>query len=154
MEAAEADIDQVEAKEPSNKYVDQITLELLLNKTRYQKYLSKSDPQKFVEYQEFSENCNRMSRPILDMTMRLLQDPGTDRYSQEVKEAFERYSRVLIRFLEIKEMTDHFQEVREDDDDEDTLFPASMNDPIVKGLDEMQNTMMMFHVPRTTTMDE
>jgi hypothetical protein len=56
--------------------------------------------------------------------------------------------------LEIKEMTDHFQEVREDDDDEDTLFPASMNDPIVKGLDEMQNTMMMFHVPRTTTMDE
>ena len=112
--------------EPSNKFVDQISLEFLLNKTQYQKYLKKTDPQKFTEIQEFSENCSRLSRPIMDMTMRLLQTPKTDKYSQEVQDAFDRYARILIRYIEMKEMTDQLQS-EYDNHDEDTLFPETMN---------------------------
>lgn len=109
----------------SNPYVDKITLELLLNKTHYQKYLSKTDPQKFAEYQEFLENCGRFRIPIIEMTSRLLDNPKRKEYSEEVMEAFQKYSHSLIRYLEIKEMTDAVNEQEKEDDD--TMFPASMS---------------------------
>ena len=43
----------------SNAFVDKITLELLLNKTVYQKYLSKIEPQRYEEYQDFLDNCKK-----------------------------------------------------------------------------------------------
>lgn len=149
-------------EEPSNKFIDKLSLEFLLNKTQYQKYLQKTDPQKFAEMQEFSENCARLSRPIMDMTMRLLQDPKTDRYSQEVQDAFHVYADALIRYLEIKEMTDQVQEEYDEnrghDDDENTLFPASMDNGIDKEdqeeeeVDAVSSTSfpgIQFHVPRS-----
>jgi hypothetical protein len=37
---------------PKNEYIDKLTLELLINKTHYHKYLSKSDPKKYDENYE------------------------------------------------------------------------------------------------------
>lgn len=140
---------EIIVEEPSNKFIDKLSLEFLLNKTQYQKYLQKTDPQKFVEMQEFSENCSRLSRPIMDITMRLLQDPKTDRYSQEVQDAFHLYAGSLIRYLDIKEMTDQIQEEYVDDDDENTLFPASMDqEDMERDAAEPSFPGIRFHPPK------
>ncbi len=139
-------------KEPSNKFIDKLSLEFLLNKTQYQKYLQKTDPQKFTEMQEFSENCSRLSRPMMDMTMRLLQNHKTNDYSQEVQDAFHVYADALIRYLEMKEMTDQIQEEYDENDDENTLFPASMdNDGGHQDDNSSQNySGVLFHMPNNS----
>ena len=113
----------------TNAFIDKITLELLLNKTHYQKYLSKTDPQKFAEYQEFLENCSKYRRSIIDITICLLNDPKTKQYSQEVGDAFDIYTKTLIRYLEVKERSDNIQETNHftQDEDDDVLFPAIMD---------------------------
>lgn len=115
----------------SNAFVDKITLELLLNKTMYQKYLSKSEPQKFAEYQEFLNNCTKYKRQMVNITCSLIDNPS-NKFSTEVANAFETYAKVLIRDLELKEMTDSIQaannrEYNVRDLDEDVLFPAMMD---------------------------
>ena len=118
----------------SNAFVDKITLELLLNKTAYQKYLSKSEPQKFAEYQEFLENCDKHKRQMVNITCSLINNPETENFGKDLTNAFETYAKVLIRYLELKEMTDSIQaennqEYNVRDLDEDVLFPAIMDDP-------------------------
>jgi hypothetical protein len=109
----------------SASYIDKLSMELLLNKTQYQKYLVKTDPQKYAEYQEFVENCHRLRRPIVDITARLLDNPKRNTYSEDVSEAFQKYAQILIRYLDIKEMTEQAEDL--DGSDEDMMFPASMN---------------------------
>jgi len=123
-----------------NKYIDKLTLELLLNKTSYQKYLSKTDPERFSEYREFAANCTRFRRDIMDITTKLLDTPDRNDCNQEVIDAFTSYSQTLIRYLEIKKMSDHNQtqsgsgsgsgsgDHYGDESDEDTMFPNSMNE--------------------------
>ena len=119
----------------SNAFVDKITLELLLNKTAYQKYLSKSEPQKFAEYQEFLENCDKHKRQMVNITCSLINNPETENFGKDLTNAFETYAKVLIRYLELKEMTDSIQaennqEYNVRDLDEDVLFPAIMDEPV------------------------
>jgi len=114
----------------SNAFVDKITLELLLNKTNYQKYLSKSEPQKFAEYQEFLDNCEKHKRQMVNITCSLINNPANNKCSTEVANAFETYAKVLIRYLEMKEMTDSIQAANNQEyNDDDVLFPAIMDEP-------------------------
>jgi len=119
----------------SNAFVDKITLELLLNKTNYQKYLSKSEPQKFAEHQEFLENCDKHKRQMVNITCSLINNPASENFGKDLTNAFETYANVLIRYLELKEMTDSIQSANNQeynvrDLDEDVLFPAIMDDPV------------------------
>ena len=116
---------------PDNKYIDNLTIQLLLNKTNYAKYLSKTDEQKYQEQQQFVLDCERFHNPILDMTKRMTRDP-TLSYSTEVSDAFNQYAQILIRYLEIKERA--YEQQKEnghgsDEDEDDVLFPSSMNEP-------------------------
>lgn len=130
----------------SNAFVDKITLELLLNKTNYQKYLSKSEPQKFAEYQEFLNNCNKYKRQMVNITCSLIDNPA-NKCSPDVANAFETYAKILIRDLELKEMTDSIQaannqEYNVRDLDEDVLFPAMMdNDNGSNGSNDLIDTL-------------
>jgi hypothetical protein len=114
---------------PVNSFIDKISLEFLLNKTHYHKYLAKTDPQLYAEQQDFLESCSHYRRPILDMTAGLLENPKSTQYSREVCDAFDKYAQTLIRYLEVKERSDNAQKVFQlhDDDDDETLFPESMN---------------------------
>ncbi len=116
---------------PDNKYIDELTMKLLLNKTNYAKYLSKTDTQKFEEQQQFILDCEKYQRPVLDMTKHMLRD-STISYSTEVSDAFQQYARIVIRYLEIKERSEEMQKDfahEGSDEDDDVLFPASMNEP-------------------------
>ena len=73
----------VQERVPDNKYIDELTMKLLLNKTNYAKYLSKTDSQKFEEQQQFILDCEKYQRPVVDMTKLMLRD-STISYSTEV----------------------------------------------------------------------
>lgn len=127
------------------KYIDQISMQLLLNKTGYQKYLSKTDPQKHQEYQEYLDNCSRLRRPIIDITSRLL-DGDKDKYTQEINNAFKEYSQVLIRYLELKEKND-ILEGSSEFCDEDMMFPPSMDEDDYEQPLTHREVNAFFHVP-------
>ena len=117
-------------QEKTQKSMDQLTMELLLNKTQYQKYLAKTDSQKHAEYCEFLEGCSEHRQEIVDITVNLLdsntknKDKEIKKYSQEVQTAFDEYAKAVIRFLEIQESVNSRYKEEEDDD---IMFPPSMN---------------------------
>lgn len=99
----------------TNPYIDKITLELLLNKSAYQKYLSKTDPEKHNEYQEFIKKTKRFRSNILEITENLI-DHQKHQYTNEVTDAFSTYMHALIKYVEI-ELSN------QQNGDEDVLFP-------------------------------
>lgn len=101
----------------SNPYIDKLTMELLLNKTNYQKYLSKTDPQKHAEHQEFLSKITDFRDGILEMTTELLDNPKK-MYTNEVGEAFDQYVQTLIKYLEIEKAN-----AANSEDDADVMFP-------------------------------
>jgi len=98
--------------------MNRMTMELLLNKTHYAKYLAKTDSTKHAEFQQFVHNLHKFRDPMLDITQRLIRDPKSTTFSQDVLDSFQAYAQAVIRFLEIQE---------DNSDGEDELFPASMN---------------------------
>ena len=102
--------------------IDRMTMELLLNKTHYAKYLSKTDARKHEEYREFVAQLQTQSSVIVDITQRLLQNPKSAQFSQDVSDSFQQYAQAVLRFLEL-------QPDAADEGEEDEMFPASMNEP-------------------------
>lgn len=96
-------------------YVDKITLELLLNKSAYQKYLSKTDPEKHNQQQEFIKKIRGFKYNILEMTENMI-DYQKHQYTNEVSDAFTNYTCALIKYLEIEQSN-------RPNGDEDVLFP-------------------------------
>ena len=130
---------------PVNSFIDKMSLQFLLNKTHYQKYLAKTDPQLYAEKQEFLESCSQYRRSIVDMTARLLDNPNYQYYSTEVCDAFDKYAQTLIRYLEVKERSDSIQKNFDSDgSDEDMLFPDDSRpnpNPSQKPLHKSSNTL-------------
>jgi hypothetical protein len=128
---------------PPMNDMDRMTMELLLNKTHYAKYLAKTDSIKHAEFQQFVDNLRKFRNPVLDITQRLIREPKSTTFSQDVLDSFQTYAQAVIRFLEIQE---------DNPDEEDELFPASMNryslaheeKPNVRRLDRNRGTLDAF----------
>ena len=88
---------------PKNEYIDKLTLELLINKTHYHKYLSKSDPKKYDEYKEYKAKLRKYGVDIMDITSQLIEDPKK-MYSNDIEESFHSYVKSIIKYFEIKEI--------------------------------------------------
>ena len=116
------DSDENISSSPQNdKFLNELTMKLLTNKTNYAKYLTKTDNEKYEEHQEFIQDCKNFSPEILDITKKLCKNPEED-FGSDVKDAFNEYAHVLIRYLEVKERSDELQK------EYDTIFPYSMNE--------------------------
>lgn len=98
--------------------MNRMTMELLLNKTHYAKYLTKTDSTKHAEYQQFVDSLCKFRDPMVDITQRLIREPNSTMFSQDMLDSFQTYAQSVIRFLEIQQ---------DNPDEEDELFPASMN---------------------------
>ena len=58
-----------------NKFVDKLTLELLMNKNHYQRYISQSNPKRYTEIQEYHKNIELYREQIDSLTNSMLNDP-------------------------------------------------------------------------------
>jgi hypothetical protein len=109
-----------ETTQPQMSDMDRMTMELLLNKTHYAKYLAKTDSVKYVEFQKFVDSLREFRNPLVDITQRLICAPKSTMFSQDMIDSFQTYAQTVIRFLEI-------QKDNPADDPADELFPVSMN---------------------------
>jgi len=103
-----------------NGLVDKITLELLMNKNHYNRYISKTDPKRHEEYVEHMEKVKKYTEHILNTTRDFLDDPN-HQVTTEVNEAYENYVRTLICHFDYKRM-ENLNENHNDDNDDDVLF--------------------------------
>ena len=121
--------DTTESPLESNPLIDKITLELLMNKTQYNKYISKTDPKRHSELEEYYSNINQYKSSIFQLTDELIENPEMA-ITNEVNEAFEYYTKTLIRYFKVKEVESANEYNKSEDDD--TMFgimdtPASEN---------------------------
>lgn len=118
-----------------NKHIDQLTLELLINKTQYEKYLAKNEPQKWSEKQIFLANCEKYYIPMMKITSQFIKNPNIQ-LSIDVNHAFLNYAQCLIRHLEIEEIANVNEGSENEDEDEDVLFPYSSMRQIEEELED------------------
>lgn len=114
---------------------DKMTLELLMNKSHYRKYIQKTDPTKSIEYEEHINELNKYKYDIIRLTTNLIDEPDTQ-INNNINKLFSEYTRELIYYFKHKQMemdtnhNDTGKSVYKDDDD-DELF-GNMNDHPVK----------------------
>jgi hypothetical protein len=122
-------------KPMTNEFVDKVTLELLMNKNHYNRYLSQTDPKKHQEHLNHLEKIRKYRSKIINVTTDFLNNPE-HQITTEINEAFDHYVRTLIRHYECKEM----ENPEETNQEEDMLF-GNMAETIE---DEEQPTMKSY----------
>ena len=98
-----------------NASFDQITLELMCNKKKYNKIIEKTNPKKFEENREQTNKLNKYSDKIMNITNQLLESPEIQ-ITNEINNAFEEYSKICIRYFEMKEYENKYNRESEDED--------------------------------------
>ena len=109
-----------------NKFIDEITMKLLTNKTNYAKYLHKTDSDKYEEQLQFAVDCKIFYKDIISLTKDMCECKDNS-YGSDVNESFNNYARTLIRYLEVKQKSDEQQKEYHDDLIEEQ-FPDSIED--------------------------
>ena len=79
--------------------LDKLTLELLMNKTNYKKYVEKTDPKNFDERQQFLARVRKYRGRILSLTEDYLENPDIQ-VSLDMNQAFDDFMKSAIRYLE------------------------------------------------------
>lgn len=83
--------------------IEKMTLELLINKNQYNKYLSKEDPRKFGEHQEYLEKIAKFKGKILNLSKQFLENPEKS-FNLEMDEMFIIFAKTCIKYLEMREL--------------------------------------------------
>jgi hypothetical protein len=100
--------------------IDKITLELLMNKSQYNKYLSVKDPSKYEEVQQHLDKVAKHRNRIMQITDEYCENQNTQN-SIELDEAFSNYLKSCIRFIEMKQFEEE-PEYEKEKEKEDTIF--------------------------------
>jgi hypothetical protein len=111
--------------------IDKLTLELLMNKTNYNKYMEKTNPEKHKEQREFHQKIKKFGPRIQHLTRKFLENPNYQ-INLEMNDMLEGYARTFIKYLEMKDLEKTCcaggGEYFEKEKDEDILFdPTEMN---------------------------
>lgn len=99
--------------------IDKLTIELMMNRRQYKKYLANTDPEKYSENQEFIKKIKRNTRKMKEMTAAFLENPEEVSYNTTVNEMFTQYAKVLIQYIEMKEYDETDAGFTDDLDGED-----------------------------------
>ena len=114
----------------TSRYIDKITLELLINKNQYNKYIASVDPEKHKRITEFSEKLAKYGEKMISLTEEYCSNPKTQK-STEMDETFVNYAKTCFRYFEMKELEGDPDSYHNSESggsrDEDVLFdPAPM----------------------------
>jgi phosphoketolase len=82
----------------SQQDIDDLTLSLFMNKSRYNKYIAKTDPVAHAEREEYLQNVKKFRQQILSITDALIENPE-ETISSEINEVFAVYSKRVIQHL-------------------------------------------------------
>lgn len=102
----------------SNRYVNDVTLNLLMNRSQHIKYVLKTNPQEYKHIQQHTASLRKYKKQILDITTDLLNTPDKQ-ITTDVNELFQGYTKVLIRYFKMKELENN---TSVNSSDEDVMF--------------------------------
>ena len=115
---SDTESDSTDSNSPSNRYVNDITLNLLMNRCHHKKYITRTNPEQHNREQKHYSSLRKYKNQILDITRELLNKPDKQ-ITMDVNEIFEGYTKTLIRYFKMKEIEN--KETYENSD-EDVLF--------------------------------
>jgi len=99
----------------TNAFVDKVTLEFLMNKNHFRRYVAKVDPERHLENQRHLDNIAKYRTPLLALFTDLLDEPEKQ-VSLDVNEAHEAFVKMAIRFFQTKEMDQDSNDILFDED--------------------------------------
>ena len=102
--------------------IDKLTLELLMNKNTYSRYIEKTDPSKHKEEQQFRKKINKYKARMISLTIKHLDDPNFQ-INNELSTMISEYARTFIKYFEMNDLEiSCFYNNEKEKEDEDTLF--------------------------------
>jgi len=105
-----------------NEMIDKVTLELLMNKSHYNKYMANADPEQHDKTLKFRSQISKYKHKIISITNELITSQ-TKQVTTDVNNAFTDYVKTLIQYFQMKEL-----ENKPHTDDDDILFGSIDND--------------------------
>lgn len=112
--------------------INQITLECLINKSCYNKYLMNHDKVKYDEMEEQFSLMKKHREKIMNMFRSYLDDKDYQ-VNSTLDELFGNFVKAAIQHVEFKESENnnkYYDEFERENDDEDTLFGNMNEDPV------------------------
>jgi hypothetical protein len=97
--------------------IDKLTLEYLMNKNTYNRYIEKADPNKYKQEQQFREKINKYKSKMISLTLQYL-DNHDFQVNNELDVMMDEYAKTFIKYFEMKDL----ENVNEYTDDQDTMF--------------------------------
>lgn len=101
-DATDTQIDDTD--ESSKQYIDKITLELLTNKPRYQKYLETTDPKQYSKINQLRHSIDKYKHIIMDITNELCNNPDDNSRTDDITESYIVFAKNCIKYIKTKEL--------------------------------------------------
>jgi hypothetical protein len=139
MDNDEADVetDNTTIVANNNEMIDKLTLELLMNKSHYKRYIANTDPTKHAEMVKHNALITKYKYKIMNITNDMLSDPSKQ-ITTNVNEAFNGYVKTLIQYFQMKELENTSNE-RSDEDD--VLF-GNMDEDVSQAVESETNDVI------------
>lgn len=131
MTSPDNEFDNVQSLPDNMSSIDKITLELLINKSQYNKYIQKTDPYKYNETQLYLDQMRKHKNNIEHMFLSLLENPEMQ-ITTDINNDFTHFVKTCIQYVELKSSGNLYNQ----EEDTDIMFDtAEMDKP------PTQNTM-------------
>ena len=127
MDNTETEIDMGTAT--VTNLIDKMTLEFLMNRNQYKKYVSKTDPTKHIENEKHLQKIWKYRGRISQLTDELLKNPEK-LVTLDVNESFDRYVRTLVYYFEMKDLENQDTDVLFDDMNDEDIESIRISDNV------------------------
>lgn len=103
--------------------MNDVTMQLLMNKGNYDKYVVKNNPEKMLETNEFIRDLQKYRSEILNITEEYINVSNTD-INSYINDSFQEYAKSIIKYLKYKEIMyeNQFNEENDYQQSDDTIF--------------------------------
>ena len=109
----------------STSLIEQITMECMMNKKHYKKYLAKTDITRFQELQEKMNRIKQVRDDITEMTQEMLDDiikccGESSKYNTKIQSTFDAYLNACMEYINTTKISPEHEH-----EDENMLFPPT-----------------------------
>ena len=108
---------------------DKLTLECLVNKQTYKKYLAKTNPELLEESNAFYDQIQCHRSTLLSMIEHLIDEPDSDAYNRSVREHFDEFMRTLLYHIEVENRAKQTTEIYEEENEKEEMLIDVTPDP-------------------------
>lgn len=132
----------------NNEFLSNITLEYLMNKEQYAKYIEQQQP---IQKSNYLKDKKFYKKRIYDITKKMLNGENPDRVIPDITYAFENYVRMCIEYLKMLDKTDILQD---DYSKIDVEIPAYLDRPEVSLEESDQLFMRSFKIQEPNSLEK